>query len=90
MNFELPQDVQDFLSRIDAFINKTLIPLQHSDDNDRLFDYRRESSRTQWDNNGLPKKEWEALLCKTKRLADEAGFYRFAVPREYGDQAANL
>ncbi|KAL1897464.1 hypothetical protein Sste5346_004202 [Sporothrix stenoceras] len=84
MNFELPSDVQDFLSRIDAFINKTILPLQHSDDNDRFFDYRRESSRTQWDNDGLPKKEWEALLRKTKRLADDAGFYRFAVPPEYG------
>ncbi|EON98409.1 putative acyl- dehydrogenase protein [Phaeoacremonium minimum UCRPA7] len=84
MNFELPADVQDFLSRIDAFIEKTVLPLQRENDNNRFFDYRREASRTQWDNNGLPAKDWEILLRKTKRLADDAGFYRFAVPQEYG------
>ncbi|TPX07095.1 uncharacterized protein E0L32_010990 [Thyridium curvatum] len=89
MNFELPSDVQDFLSRIDTFINETILPLQQADDNNRFFDYRREASRTQWDNEGLPTKEWEVLLGKAKTLADAAGFYRFAVPKEYGGSGSS-
>jgi alkylation response protein AidB-like acyl-CoA dehydrogenase len=84
MNFELPAEIQDFLKRLDSFIVKTIIPLQNSDDNNRFFDYRREASRTQWDNKGLPTDEWQRLLKQAKDAADEAGFYRFAVPKEFG------
>ncbi|KAL6407391.1 acyl-CoA dehydrogenase [Ilyonectria robusta] len=84
MNFELPSEVQDYLSRLDAFINEKILPLQRKDDNERFFDHRREASRTQWNNQGLPEEDWEALLHQTKRLADEAGFYRFPCPKEYG------
>ncbi|KAF4820381.1 Acyl-CoA dehydrogenase [Colletotrichum tropicale] len=84
MNFELPQDVRDFLERLDAFINDAILPLQHENDNNRFFDHRREASRTQWNNQGLPTEDWEALLDKAKRIADKAGFYRFACPKEYG------
>lgn len=84
MNFELPAEVQEYLSRLDRFIEKTILPLQHRDDNDRFFDHRRESSRTQWHNQGLPTEDWESLLQQAKALADEAGFYRFACPKEYG------
>ncbi|TVY64404.1 putative acyl-CoA dehydrogenase YngJ [Fusarium oxysporum f. sp. cubense] len=84
MNFELPLHIQSFLSRLDSFIHETILPLQKRDDNDRFFDYRREASRTQWHNQGLPTEEWERLLQHTKRLADTAGFYRFASPREFG------
>ena len=84
MNFELPAEVQDYLNRLDAFINKTILPLQHQGDNNRFFDHRRESSRTQWDNQGLPTDEWEQLLKTARQLADEAGFLQFASPKEYG------
>ncbi|KAL3301040.1 acyl-CoA dehydrogenase [Colletotrichum asianum] len=84
MNFELPQDVRDFLKRLDAFINDAILPLQYENDNNRFFDHHREASRTQWDNQGLPTEDWEALLDKAKRIADKAGFYRFACPKEYG------
>ncbi|ETN36294.1 uncharacterized protein HMPREF1541_08571 [Cyphellophora europaea CBS 101466] len=84
MNFDLPKDVQEHISRIDTFINKTILPLQHKDDNNRFFDHRREASRTQWNNGGLPTEDWEALLKQAKKLADEAGFFRFAYPKEYG------
>ncbi|TPX17879.1 uncharacterized protein E0L32_002980 [Thyridium curvatum] len=84
MNFELPADVQAFVARVDGFINKTVLPLQYKDDNQRFFDYRREASRTQWDNHGLPTEDWENLLRKTKSLAREAGLYQFAAPAEYG------
>ncbi|KAL4802554.1 acyl-CoA dehydrogenase/oxidase [Aspergillus unguis] len=90
MDFELPAEVQDYLSRLDTFIETTILPLQRKDDNERFFDHRREASRTQWTNQGLPTKEWEQLLRKTKNLADEAGFYRFACPKEYGGSGSSM
>ncbi len=61
-----------------------ILLLQNKDDNNRFFDHRREPSRTQWDNGGLPTPEWEAILTHARQVADEAGFYRFPLPREYG------
>ncbi|OAP61879.1 hypothetical protein AYL99_04082 [Fonsecaea erecta] len=84
MNFELPADLQNYIARVDAFIEDKILPLQHKDDNNRFFDHRRESSRTQWDNLGLPTHEWEALLKQARKLSDEAGFYRFGFPKEFG------
>lgn len=84
MDFRLPKEIDDYLSRLDAFIHKIILPLQLDNDNIRFFDYRRENSRTQWENQGLPSEDWEALLRRTKKIADEAGFYRFASPKEYG------
>jgi alkylation response protein AidB-like acyl-CoA dehydrogenase len=84
MNFQLPDDVQAMIKRIDEFVEAKIMPLQHKDDNNRFFDHRRESSRTQWDNLGLPNEEWEQLLKDAKKLSDEAGLYRFGFPVEYG------
>ncbi|KAI1429016.1 butyryl-CoA dehydrogenase [Xylaria sp. FL1777] len=84
MNFELPPDLREYIAKLDSFIVAQILPLQHKDDNNRFFDYRREPSRTQWDNRGLPTPEWEALLAQARQVADEAGFYRFPLPREYG------
>ncbi|KAJ6002530.1 acyl-CoA dehydrogenase [Penicillium sp. IBT 35674x] len=89
MNFELPLEVREYLSRIDNFINEKILPLQHKDDNNRFFDHRREASRTQWNNQGLPTEEWEQLLRQAKDLADQAGFYRFACPKEYGGSGSD-
>ena len=89
MDFDIPKDVQAYIKRIDAFINDKILPLQHKDDNNRFFDHRRESSRTQWDNLGLPTEDWEQLLTKAKRLSDEAGFFRFAYPKEYGGSGSD-
>lgn len=50
MNFELPPEVLDYLSRLDAFVNETILPLQRKHGNERFFDHRREFSRTQWHN----------------------------------------
>ncbi|OQE80975.1 hypothetical protein PENNAL_c0042G05261 [Penicillium nalgiovense] len=87
MNFDLPADLQAHLKSIDSFIHSTILPLQHSDDNNRFFDHRREYARTDWENNGNPRKEWEELLGKARTLADSSGFYRFALPRVYGGQS---
>lgn len=93
MNFDYPAELQEYISRLDSFIRNTILPLQHSNDNNRFFDHRREPSRTQWDNQGLPTPEWEALLDQARALADEEGFYRFPLPKEHGGQGhpdANL
>lgn len=84
MNFDIPADLAAYLKELDEFIETTIRPLEQKDDNIRFFDHRREYARTDWENQGVPRKEWEALLAEAKRLADEAGHYRFAMPKEYG------
>ncbi|KAJ5683570.1 hypothetical protein N7462_006735 [Penicillium macrosclerotiorum] len=86
MNFNLPEELKSYLQSIDSFIQSSILPLQHQDDNNRFFDHRRENSRTDWDNNGNPRREWEDLLTQARILADRAGFYRFALPKEYGGE----
>ncbi|OBT64919.1 hypothetical protein VE03_05656 [Pseudogymnoascus sp. 23342-1-I1] len=86
MNFDIPPDLKEFLSSLDRFIEREIAPLQAQDDNERFFDHRREHSRTDWDNGGLPRLEWEALLNEARRRADKAGFYRLSLPVEYGGQ----
>lgn len=84
MDFSLPLDLTAYLTDLDNFIATKIAPLQELNDNARFFDYRREHSRTNWDNQGLPRDDWEDLLAHARRLADEAGFYRFCLSDEYG------
>jgi acyl-CoA dehydrogenase len=84
MGFSLPTDLVSYLSDIDNFIAQKIAPLQASNDNIRFFDHRREYARTDWDNQGLPRDDWEDLLAQARTLADEAGFYRFCLPEEFG------
>jgi acyl-CoA dehydrogenase len=84
MDFEIPEDIAALLKRLDDFIDNTIKPLEAQDDNIRFFDHRREDARTDWERGGLPNEEWEQLLFKVKRLADDAGFYRYPFPKEYG------
>ncbi len=86
MNFDIPADIADYLVKLDDFIDKVIKPLENKDDNIRFFDHRREDARTDWERGGLPNEAWEALLEESKRLADEAGFFRYSLPREYGGQ----
>lgn len=86
MDFAIPQDILDYLKVLDKFIEDSILPLQHCDDNMRFFDHRREHARTDWDNDGLPRPEWEALLVKMRVLADDAGHLRYGLPKEYGGQ----
>jgi acyl-CoA dehydrogenase len=84
MDFNIPKELQDYLDELDRFIEAEIKPLQAQDDNDRFFDHRREHARTDWDNGGLPRHEWEELLREAKKRADKAGHLRFALPKEYG------
>ncbi|MEL6827511.1 MAG: acyl-CoA dehydrogenase family protein [Pseudomonadota bacterium] len=86
MDFDIPQEIADYLNVLDAFIDAEIRPLQEQDDNMRFFDHRREWARTDFENGGLPRPEWEDLLREAKRRADKAGHFRFALPSEYGGQ----
>ncbi len=85
-NFNLPDDLVNYLKVLDDFIEREIRPLEEQDDNIRFFDYRREDARTDWERGGLPTEEWEALLAEAKRRADKAGHFRYPLPREYGGQ----
>lgn len=78
--------LDNYLIELDRFIEQQIKPLEERDDNIRFFDHRREHARTDWDNQGLPRKEWEALLKETVDLAEAAGHYRYALPAQYGGQ----
>ena len=84
MNFDIPRDLNDYLQELDEFIDREIKPMQAENDNERFFDHRREDARTDWERGGLPNEEWEALLHRAKRKADEAGHYRYASPQSYG------
>jgi acyl-CoA dehydrogenase len=84
MDFALPEALGAYLEELDLFIAAQIAPLQAKDDNERFFDHRREHARTDWDNHGLPRPEWEALLAEALRRADAAGHFRYAWPVEMG------
>ena len=84
--FEIPKEITDYLDVLDKFIEDEIKPMEARDDNIRFFDHRREHARTDWDNGGLPRQEWELLLRDAKQKADEAGHYRYQLPKEFGGQ----
>ena len=89
MDFALPEDLVAYLAELDAFIDAKIKPLQAKDDNERFFDHRREHARTDWDNQGLPRKDWEELLGEARRRADAAGHLRYAWPTEWGGKGGS-
>ena len=84
MDFDIPQDLAEYIVELDEFIEREIKPLEQENDNIRFFDHRREDARTDWNRGGLPNDEWEALLSEARRRADAAGHYRYPFPKEYG------
>jgi acyl-CoA dehydrogenase len=82
MNFEIPADIKQFLDDLDLFVEAEIAPLERA--NIQYFDHRREWARTDWDRDGLPRKDWEDLLGEMHQRADAAGFLRYSLPRELG------
>lgn len=64
MTFRIPQEIEDYLAELDAFIEAEIRPLVARGDNLRFFDHRREHAGTDSDNGGRPREEWEALLAE--------------------------
>lgn len=91
MEYLYSERLPELLKRLDAFIADVLQPLQEQGDNRRFFDHRREYARTDWERDGLPHADWEALLKQAKNLAREAGFLGLALPSQFGGgDAGNL
>src|SRR5947208_9191392 len=91
MDFAIPDEIERTLADLDAFIESEIRPLERQDDNIRFFDHRREWARTDFDNGGVPRADWEALLREMRRRADAAGWLRLALPAEFGGRdASNL
>lgn len=86
MDFDIPQELSNYLNELDEFIEREIKPLENKDDNIRFFDHRREDARTDWERDGLPNRKWEALLAEARQKADTAGHYRYASPKEFGGQ----
>ena len=84
MDFAIPADLTAYLAELDKFIADEIKPLQAQDDNERFFDHRREYARTDFENQGLPRHEWEMLLREAGMRADKAGHWRFSAPKKYG------
>jgi len=87
MNFDIPADIRAKLAEFDEFIEREIKPLER--ENMQYFDHRREWARTDWENDGQPRHEWEELLAEMRRRADAAGHLRYALPRHLGGQDGN-
>ena len=84
MDFAIPAELTAYLAELDQFIEAEIKPLEQQDDNIRFFDHRREYARTDFENQGLPRHEWEMLLREASMRADKAGHWRFSAPKKYG------
>lgn len=84
MDFTVPTELVDLCDELDTFIAAEIDPLLEQDDNIRFFDHRREWARTDFDNGGLPRPEWEELLAEVRKRADAAGWYRYSLPKDLG------
>ncbi len=87
MDFDIPADIRRKLDELDGFIEREIKPLER--DHMQFFDHRREHARTDWENGGRPRREWEELLAEMRGRADAAGHLRYALPVELGGQAAS-
>jgi len=78
----LPQDLTDFIARLDDFIEREIKPLEA--ENIQFFDQRREFARTDVENGGVHSRAWLDVLEEMRRRADAAGVFRYALPRKMG------
>jgi alkylation response protein AidB-like acyl-CoA dehydrogenase len=84
VDFDLPDHLPPLLTRMDAFIEAEIVPLQAQ--HQQFFDERREFARTDIERGGLPSREWEDLLRQMRVLADAAGWLRYGLPSSLGGQ----
>jgi acyl-CoA dehydrogenase len=82
VDFTLPDHLPGVLAEMDAFIEAEIKPLER--EHIQYFDQRRENARTDWDNGGIPRREWDDLLGEMRRRADRAGWLRYGLPSQFG------
>jgi alkylation response protein AidB-like acyl-CoA dehydrogenase len=78
----VPNDVEQLLADIDAFIDSELVPLERK--NPELFDHRREFTRTDMERGGIPTVRWREMLAEARRRSIAAGFYKYPFPAALG------
>ncbi len=79
---DLPGELQGFLRRLDDFIEREIRPLEA--EHVQFFDHRREYARTDFERDGVHRREWLDLLGEMRRRADAAGVFRYALPERMG------
>ena len=84
-----PESVRATLAALDRFIEAEIRPLEREGDNARFFDHRREWARTDFERDGIPSREWEALIAEMRRRADQAGWLRWGLPERLGGHGAS-
>jgi acyl-CoA dehydrogenase len=84
MDWSIPEDVTTFIAELDDFIDTRIKPIEEA--NPQYFDHRREFSRTDVDRGGIPTRRWREIMHEARLLADEAGFYRYPLPKALGGQ----
>src|SRR3546814_4117582 len=89
MDFDIPAEIQATLDQLDEFIEREIKPLQAQDDNERFFDHRPEWARTDFENDGVPREDWAALLREMRRRSDAAAWLRLALPAAVGGRDAS-
>jgi hypothetical protein len=67
MDFTIPPEIVAYLAELDAFIEREIVPLER--EHPQYFDHRREHARTDWDDDGKPRRAWEELLAEMRRRA---------------------
>jgi acyl-CoA dehydrogenase len=87
VDFTLPEHLPGVLAEMDAFIDAEIRPLER--ENMQYFDRRREFARTDLDNGGVPRREWEDLLDEMRRRADKAGWLRYGLPTRFGGRGGS-
>jgi acyl-CoA dehydrogenase len=85
----IPAEIAATLTALDEFITAEIKPLEQQGDNARFFDHRREWARTDFENDGVPSREWELLVAEMRRRADAAGWLRWGLPERLGGHAAS-
>ena len=85
----IPDEIAATLAALDEFIAAEIEPLEQQGDNARFFDHRREWARTDFENDGIPSREWELLVAEMRRRADAAGWLRWGLPERLGGHGAS-
>jgi alkylation response protein AidB-like acyl-CoA dehydrogenase len=87
MDMSIPEDVTRFIADLDEFIDAKIKPIEEA--NPEYFDHRREYARTDLDRGGIPTRRWREIMHEARVLADQAGFYRYPLPKALGGQDAS-
>jgi acyl-CoA dehydrogenase len=85
----IPDGIAATLAALDEFLAAEIGPLEQQGENARFFDHRREWTRTDFERDGVPSRQWELLVAEMRRRADAAGWLRWGLPKRLGGHGAS-